>query len=142
MDVVFECLGGPSTEFLDCGDVDAMQVEGHGSSGAKGVAADLSGLIAHFPETNGARGGSNGIVDAFGCDRLWVREEDWVVDCVNGCGDRASVGENVVDPAGQGFDRACGQAGALLVDALALFAGLLSGDGDGCRRGLLKACPG
>ena len=142
MDVVFECCGGPAAELLDGGDVDAVQVEGHGAASAKGVAADLARLVAHFPESDGSGCHSDGVIDALGCDWLRMREENWVVDCVDGCADGAAVGQDVVHPACESLDGARGQAGALLVDALSLASSLLPGDGDGCGGGLLQPFPG
>ena len=67
-----ECLGLPSALLLDgrCGD--SVQVHGHGSSSAQGVATDVALGVAQFAEADGTSGSFDGCIDVFCLDVLPV----------------------------------------------------------------------
>ena len=139
VDVVEESLGFPAAHLLDGHGVKSIEVHGHGSAGAEGVAADIAGCVAEFVESDLASCCFDGFVDLVWSDSAGCCEE-WVPVSVNASGGGATVGENVVDPAGQRFDGAVQCVCGLLVDALAFGSVLLiwhadCGFGCGQQRG-------
>ena len=116
----------PAAHLFDGVGVDAVQVHGHGAASTKGVAADVLGGVAELIEAKVLGDLFDGGVDVGGRHLKQSSGEGVVVGEDAGSG-WAMVTEDVMDPAGKGFDGAVGGAGAFLVDALAFDAILLVG---------------
>ena len=130
MDVHEVGLRFPASHLLDGEVADAVEVHGHGTPGAEGVAADIVLGVAKVVETNISSGGLEDGVDSGRGDEAW-EEELGVAHSVDGGCDGLAALQDVVDAAGQGFDRAVVSASALLGDALAFDAILLVGHANG-----------
>ena len=141
MDVLQEGGGFPAAKFLDGLGICTVQVEGHGSTGSEGVAADVRGFIAPSVEANVTSGLFQQTVDVVGCDGP-VTGVEGMFDTVDGCVPGATIGQNVVHSSSQGFDGTVHCLGAVLGDALTFSAILLAGNDNGCCCGLVELVQG
>lgn len=133
VDVFFEAVGLPAAHLLDGWNVCTVEEEGHGAPGAQGMAADVGRFVAHVVESDGAGSCFDTGVDV-GRGDIEQFSVEWVGHCGDGGGEGTSIRHDVVDSAGQRFDRAVGRSSAVLVDALGLDAVFLSGN-DQCSFG-------
>ena len=121
---------GPASHFFDLQGGETSQVEGHGSSGSEGMSGDVFVGEAEVVEACVAGGLLDGGVHVLvthmspGCVH-------GAVDSMDGSVRGATVGEDVVHPAGQRSDWGIFSACAVLCDGLALNAGFGAGDRDG-----------
>jgi hypothetical protein len=105
--------------FLDGVGVNAIEVHGHGTASAEGVATDVAFGVAKVVEANLASRLFEGGVDVLGSYGAPGGEKG-VFETEEACGWGAVIAEDVVDTAGQGVDGTVDGASAFLVDALAL----------------------
>ena len=125
MNVEEEGPGLPAAMLLDGFGRDAIEVHSHGSTSTEGVAADVFKLC----EANGISSIFDSCVDVILVNVSAEASVDVVVKdaAVGG----ATIGEDVVDSPGKGFDRAVDGSSAVIMDALPFDSILLVGDGEG-----------
>ena len=142
MDVHEEGVRRPAALLMNGVTVNVIEVHGHGTACAQGVTADSFQREALFIQMEGPNSCLDHGVDVPSLQGTWA---------VCGGGDvgandvlvRASgVGHDVVDPAGQGTDRAGSGARGVVADKAATGAILLIGDSHGGFPGMIQSLEG
>ena len=131
MDVHEECLGFPSSLFLNGGAGDAIQMHCHGTTRLKGMGSNIFGCVAILSSKKADAFGtfSHSVADVVVADGF-VHIGLVIISC-NGTLSSSTIADDVVDAMGQGLDGAVGRVGACVVDALAFDSILLVPDAEG-----------